>query len=106
MPSWILWGLAETNWHQLLIDDDPMPSRVQANPASDPGVLSEAPTFLHNHVLMVVQQHSAIVHVQHAQRLGLHRGTAGGGDSVGLVTLQQTLKRRTGGSVPIPECKK
>lgn len=52
---------------------------------------SKAPTFLHNHVFMVVQKHSAIVHIQHTQGLGLHWGTAGGRDSVGLVPLQETL---------------
>lgn len=56
--------------------------------------LSEAPTFLHNHVLMVFQEHPAIVHVEHAQWLGLHRGTARGRDPVGLVAFQQALKGR------------
>lgn len=56
--------------------------------------LSEAPAFLNNHVLMVFQEHPAIVHIEHAQWLGLHRGTACRRDPVGLVAFQQALKGR------------
>lgn len=77
------------------------PSRVQAKPAP-PRTSSKAPAFLHNHVSVVVQKDPAVVHVQHAQRPGLHGGTAGGGDSVGLVPFQQTLEGTRGSVSPHP----
>lgn len=52
---------------------------------------SEAATLLHDHVFVVLQEHPAIVHIQHAQRLGLHWCAARGRDTVGLVAFQQTL---------------
>lgn len=46
---------------------------------------------------MVFQEHPAIVHIEHAQWLGLHRGTACGWDPVGLVAFQQALEERKEG---------
>lgn len=75
-------------------------SIVECKPISAlPLALSEAPTLLHNHVLVVFQEDPAIVHIKHAQWLGLHGGTACGRNAVGLVAFQQALKaRKEGGS--------
>lgn len=62
-----------------------------------PPALSEAPTLLHNHVLVVFQEDPAIVHIKHAQWLGLHRGTACGRNPVRLVAFEQALKEREEG---------
>lgn len=51
-------------------------------------ISSKAPAFFHNHVSVMVQEDPAVVHIEHAQWLGLHWGTAGGRDSVGLVSFQ------------------
>lgn len=59
--------------------------------------LSEAPTLLHNHVLVMFQEDPAIVHIKHAQWLGLHGGTACGRNPMGLVAFEQALKGREGG---------
>lgn len=55
---------------------------------------SLAAALVHNHVLVVPEEHFSVLVVEHAQRAHFGRGAAGGRHSVRVEMLQQALRKR------------